>query len=45
MLRILQPLRFISRNPSMRILVNSLIDSVAGIVNVTLVIVLIWYLL
>ena len=42
MLRILRPLRFISHNPSMKILVNSLIESLAGLANVSIVIILIW---
>ena len=42
MLRILRPLRFISNNPSLKILVNSLFESMAGLANVTLVIALIW---
>ncbi len=42
LLRVLMPLRFISRNPSMRLLVNSLIDSIGGIMNVSLVILIIW---
>ena len=42
MLRILRPLRFISNNPSLKILVNCLLDSLGGLVNVILVIILIW---
>lgn len=42
MLRILRPLRFISHNPSMKILVNSLLESLVGLSNVSLVILLIW---
>jgi len=42
MLRILRPLRFISNNPSLKILVNCLLDSLGGLVNVILVILLIW---
>lgn len=42
MLRILRPLRFISHNPSMKVLVNSLIESVGGLANVSIVILLIW---
>ena len=42
MLRVLRPLRFISRNPSMRLMVNSLFYSISGILNVGLVILLIW---
>lgn len=42
MLRILRPLRFISHNPSMKVLVNSLIESIGGLANVSIVIVLIW---
>ena len=45
MVRVLQPLRFISRNPSMRLLVNSLMNSMAGILNVNIVILIIWYIL
>jgi len=43
MLRILRPLRFISNNPSLKILVNCLLESVGGLMNVILVILLIWY--
>ena len=42
MLRILRPLRFISNNPSLKILVNCLLESVGGLMNVILVIILIW---
>ena len=42
MLRILRPLRFISHNPSMKILVNCLLESIGGLANVSLVIFLIW---
>ena len=42
MLRILRPLRFISNNPSLKVLVNSLFESMAGLANVTIVICLIW---
>jgi hypothetical protein len=42
MLRILRPLRFISHNPSMKLLVNSLIESMGGLMNVSIVIILIW---
>jgi hypothetical protein len=36
------PLRFISRNPNLRIIVNSLIDSISGIFSVIVVIFIIW---
>ena len=42
MLRILRPLRFISHNPSMKILVNCLLESVGGLLNVSILIILIW---
>lgn len=42
LLRVLRPLRFISRNPNMRLVVNSLINSITGIVNVALIIFIIW---
>jgi hypothetical protein len=42
MLRILRPLRFISHKKSLRIIVNSLIGSMTGIMNVTIVILLIF---
>ena len=45
LLRVLRPLRFISRNPNMRLVVNSLINSVTCIVNVALIIFIIWYLI
>ena len=42
MLRILRPLRFISHKKSLRIIVNSLIGSTTGIMNVAIVILLIF---
>jgi hypothetical protein len=42
MLRILRPLRFISHKKSLRIIVNSLIGSMTGIMNVTIVILLVF---
>ena len=42
MLRILRPLRFLSHNPNMKLIVNSLIESVKGVANVTVVILFIW---
>ena len=42
MLRILRPLRFISHNKNLRIIVNSLLGSFNGIFNVTIVILLIF---
>ena len=42
LLRILRPLRFISHNVNMKIIVNALIDSVSGIINVVIVILLVW---
>jgi len=44
MLRILRPLRFISNNPSLKILVNCLMESVGGLMNVIVVILLIWFI-
>ena len=43
MLRILRPLRFINKNPNMKILVNCLFDSLGSLANVTIVIFLILY--
>jgi hypothetical protein len=43
MLRILRPLRFISRNPGMKIIVNSLIESLKEIINVAILIFYIWF--
>jgi hypothetical protein len=43
MLRILRPLRFISHNPGMKVIVNSLLESVKGIFNVVTMIFFIWY--
>lgn len=42
MLRTLKPLRFISHNKNMKIIVNSLINSFTAILNVILVILFIW---
>lgn len=42
LLRTLRPLRFISHNKSMKLLVNTLINSISGIVNVAVVVILIW---
>jgi hypothetical protein len=42
LLRILRPLRFISRNPSMKLLVISLFESIKEIANVVVVIFFIW---
>jgi hypothetical protein len=42
LLRTLRPLRFISHNRSMKLIVTALLESVGGIVNVVLVLVLIW---
>ena len=42
LLRILRPLRFISHNPSMRVIVNCLLESMQGLVNVFLFILVIW---
>lgn len=42
MLRTLRPLRFISHNISMKLVVTALIESVSGILNVVIVILLVW---
>ena len=42
MLRVLRPLRFISHNKNLKIIVNSLLGSMTGILNVTIVIVMIF---
>jgi hypothetical protein len=42
LLRILRPLRFISHNPKLKMIVIALMESVGGIFNVVIVIVLIW---
>ena len=42
MLRILRPLRFISHNENMKTVVIALMESVSGIINITIVIFLIW---
>ena len=42
LLRTLRPLRFISHNRSMKILVSALLQSIGGIFNVSLIISLIW---
>jgi hypothetical protein len=42
MFRILRPLRFISHNKNLKIVVNALLGSISGIVNVFIVILMIW---
>lgn len=42
MLRTLRPLRFISHNVNMKLVVTALIESVSGILNVVIVILLVW---
>lgn len=42
LLRTLRPLRFISHNRSMKLLVNTLINSASGIANVGVVVILAW---
>ena len=42
LLRTLRPLRFISHNRSMKLIVTALLESVGGIVNVVIVLLLIW---
>ena len=39
----MRPLRFISRNPGMKIIVNSLIESLKEIINVAILIFYIWF--
>lgn len=43
MIRILRPLRFISHNPGMKLIVNSLLESVGGLFNVGIMILFVWY--
>ena len=45
LMRILRPLRFISRNQSMKLVVIALLDSFGGIANVVIVIVLCWVMI
>lgn len=42
LLRILRPLRFISHNVNMKIVVTALMESVGAILNVLIVVVMIW---
>jgi hypothetical protein len=42
LLRTLRPLRFISQNPTMKILVNGLLESLVAILNVLIVICMVW---
>lgn len=42
LLRTFRPLRFISHNLSMKLVVTALLESVSGILNVVLVVILIW---
>jgi len=43
LLRTLRPLRFISHNKNMKTVVAALLESVSGIINVLVVMLLIWY--
>ncbi len=45
LLRILRPLRFLTRNKNLKVLVNSLFDSMNGVMNIILVILLILYII
>jgi len=45
LMRILRPLRFISRNQSMKLVVIALLDSFGGIANVVIVIALCWVMI
>ena len=40
--RTLRPLRFISRNVGLKLIVTALFESVTGIMNVLLIVILIW---
>jgi hypothetical protein len=42
LLRTLRPLRFISKNPSMKIVVNALLESLVALLNVMIVIGMVW---
>lgn len=42
LLRILRPLRFISHNRNMKVVINALLESIGGIINVVIVMLLIW---
>lgn len=42
LLRTLRPLRFISHNSSMKLVVTALLESVAAIMNVTIVVLIVW---
>ena len=42
LLRTFRPLRFITHNVSMKVLVISILESVNGILNVIIVLVLVW---
>ena len=42
LLRVLRPLRFISHNVSMKLIVSALFESVGGIVNVMIVVMIVW---
>jgi hypothetical protein len=42
LLRTFRPLRFISHNPNLKIVVNAILGSLAGLVNVLIVVLLIW---
>lgn len=42
LLRILRPLRFISHNVNLKMIVTALFESLGGIANVLVVVILIW---
>jgi hypothetical protein len=42
LLRILRPLKFLSHNPSMRILVNCLLESIKNLLNVLIFVMVLW---
>lgn len=42
LLRTIRPLRFISHNAAMKVIIKALIQSIGAIINVTIVVVVVW---
>jgi len=42
LLRTFRPLRFISHNPNLKIVVNAILESLTALINVFIIIILIW---
>jgi len=44
MLRILRPLRFISHNVQLKLIINALFDSIQSIINVTIIVIIVFFI-